>query len=609
MSLSSALTTAISGLAVNQKALSVISQNIANANTVGYTRKVVDQSSIVLDGNRGAGVKIDGVSRKVDEYLNRSVRSAQGSAAKADVVQDYMSRLQIYLGEPGQNNSVDSHINNFFSALQSLAETPERTSFQSQAIATGGQMAQDVSGLANAAQGLRYQADQDISNGITKFNETLKKLSVVNSAVAQANALGNGTAELLDKRDTLLTDISKFMDAQILVQPDGRAFIYTKNGQNLLNEQTYQLEYGALKGADDLTQNAQIQPINVRRVYDTGNLGPIVGTLSSASDESGVVDSSSIDGGTLKGLLEIRDTTMPKFLKQLDQLASTVRDSFNAIHNQGSGFPGATSYTAERAMLPDDYTGISGKVQFAVLNADGTPVASPYPNETNGLAPLTLDFDTLDAGYGNGRPTLQSIIDEFNNYYGSPSNKASLGNLNQIELASSSNNIPGVPPQFTFDFATQNISGTQAQFFVTDVTVKDDTGTDITNVTTTQPQFALDNSTTYATTLNSNVVSVGTAGPNNLKVGDWVYLPDPGTAVNGIPAVAMTGYFQVQSSSAGSFTINLSGSLAASTGTQGVGGLAGMPVYDKVESGDNTRTGANGKLTADFSANPGLVVL
>ncbi len=604
MSLTSALNTALSGLAVNQKALSVISQNIANANTVGYTRKVVDQSSIIIPGQGGSGVRIDGISRKVDDYLARAVRDSLGATAQAGVTKDYMGRLQIYLGEPGAANSLDSQIQSFFSAVQALAETPERTSYQSQAVSTANAMARDISGLASATQDLRFQADQDISNGLTAFNESIKKLSVLNSAIAQASALGTGTADLLDKRDTLLNDVCSFMDAQISLQPDGRAFVYTRSGANILNEQTYQMEYSPLKGPTDLTSGATINPINIRRMYDNGDKGPIVGTLTSASDKNGVIDSSQVDGGTLRGLLDIRDTNMTQFLTQLDQLASSVRDTFNALHNQGSGFPGASNYTAEREMLSDDYTGMSGKVQIALLNADGTPAGSPYANETGGMRPLTIDFSKLDGGQGDGKPTLQSIIDEINNYYGTPSNKVSLGNLNQIELASKSFNVPGVPPTFSFDFDLENISGTQSQFFVTDVTVKDDTGTDITNVTSTQPQFALDNANTYTTVAGSNVVTIGTPTAPSVKVGDWVNLPDPGGSVNGIAGVALTGYFQVQAVTPSGFTINTNSATAATGGIVSAGGLSAMPVYDKIESGDHSRTGENGILTANLGGNP-----
>ena len=69
MSLTLALNNALSGLRVNQQSLAVLAQNIANANTEGYTRKVVDQSSVVIDGV-GSGVRVDDISRKVDQFLS-----------------------------------------------------------------------------------------------------------------------------------------------------------------------------------------------------------------------------------------------------------------------------------------------------------------------------------------------------------------------------------------------------------------------------------------------------------------------------------------------------------------------------------------------------------
>ena len=73
MSLAITLSNALSGLVDGQSALQVTSNNVANANTVGYTRKTVDLESRLLDGI-GAGVQISGVNRAVDEFLVREVR-------------------------------------------------------------------------------------------------------------------------------------------------------------------------------------------------------------------------------------------------------------------------------------------------------------------------------------------------------------------------------------------------------------------------------------------------------------------------------------------------------------------------------------------------------
>ena len=602
MSLTLALQTALSGLAVNQKALSIISQNIANANTVGYTRKSLDTSSVVINNGIGAGVKIDNISRKVDDYLEKSIRSSTASSASAQTASDYLQRLQIYLGEPGASNSLDKQVSAFFDALQSLAETPESVSFSSQVVATGSQMANTISGLANNIQGLRYQADQDISTGITQFNETLKKLKVVNTAIAQAKTYGNPSSELLDKRDTLLGDVSSFMDAQVIYQPDGQAFVYTRNGSPLVSEELQQLDYTGARSVTDFNTDAKVNDITIRHVNQNGTLGEVTGKLVIGGTQ-GHVDSSKVSGGQLQALLNLRDTTLPGFTDSLDQLAGTIRDQFNAVHNAGSSYPGASNYTAERAMLPTDYTGFSGSIQIALLNADGTPHASLYSDETQAMRPLTLDLSKLDATYGDGKPTLQSVVDEINNYFGTPHSKVSLGNMNQIQMASLTNNIPDVPPNFSFDFGVENISGSSGKFYVTDVAVADDTGTDITNVTSTQPQIALDNANTYTTTANSNVVTITTAAAHGLKAGDTIYLGDPGAGpFNGLSGAQLSGYFTITNVTSSGFDISVQGS-ANATGAVGASGITAMPPYDTLQTGENRRTGDNGVINANLAGN------
>src|SRR5689334_6820765 len=113
MSLSGALGNALSGLRVNQQQLATLSQNISNANTQGYTRKIVDQASNLIDG-AGYGVKVQDISRKVDEYLNRAVQQHGGQYGQADIVAEFQARLQVLLGKPGSLDSFDATTSGFF---------------------------------------------------------------------------------------------------------------------------------------------------------------------------------------------------------------------------------------------------------------------------------------------------------------------------------------------------------------------------------------------------------------------------------------------------------------------------------------------------------------
>ena len=156
MSLSLALNNALSGININQQSLAVLSQNIANANTAGYSRKIINQSAVYLDG-RGAGVSIDEVSRRVDSFLLRSIRLQSASVGASGVRVDYAERTQLLLGSPGAQNSLPNYLSTFFNSLQSLAQTPENATLRSGATNSGVSLAREIRALAQSLQDTRLQ--------------------------------------------------------------------------------------------------------------------------------------------------------------------------------------------------------------------------------------------------------------------------------------------------------------------------------------------------------------------------------------------------------------------------------------------------------------------
>ena len=124
MSLAITLSNALSGLAVNQSALQVTSNNVANANTEGYARKTVAQVSRLLDGV-GSGVDIAGIERVVDEFLLREVRRETGTLGERDVRREFYGRLQTLFGTLGDNSSIGASITRFATAIETLATSPE----------------------------------------------------------------------------------------------------------------------------------------------------------------------------------------------------------------------------------------------------------------------------------------------------------------------------------------------------------------------------------------------------------------------------------------------------------------------------------------------------
>ena len=135
MSLTIALQNALSGLSTSQSALQVISNNVANVNTEGYSRKIAVPLSRTLEGT-GAGVELSDISRIVDERLLNDMRINLSSLGTARILDGFYNRIQDQFGTPASNSSISGTLTNLSTAMQALAATPESSTLQSQMITT-----------------------------------------------------------------------------------------------------------------------------------------------------------------------------------------------------------------------------------------------------------------------------------------------------------------------------------------------------------------------------------------------------------------------------------------------------------------------------------------
>lgn len=596
MSLSIALNNALSSLNVNKRALDTISQNIANANTKDYTRKDIDLASQYIDGV-GSGVSVSDISRKVDEYLRRSIQSQSANVGMSSAINDFSQRLQTLLGQPGSANSIDNYITSFFGGMQKLAESVDTGSLKLNAVSGGEQLANQLSQLAGDVYDLRFEADQSINAAVSSINNSLSRLYATNLALNDAYNGGNPQSGLLDQRDALLRDLGDKLDMNVFFTVSGEARLSTTSGQPILDGSLYQLSYTRMPSTEALVDGVPLSPITVSQVNAQGEpFGP-VGTLVTGGDSADVT--TVMVTGQIKGLLTLRDQTLPAILDQLDTLAAGLRDTFNAIHNQGVGYPGANSFTGTRLVNAGDLSQWSGQARIALLDKNGQPITGPYGGAP--LVPLTLDFAGMDAGEGAGKPDMQTIIDEINGYYNQPQNKTSLGVLSNIRLRSDSNTLPGSPGQFSFDFDLENLSGQNADFFVNSVQVLNSAGTDITSVTSTIPKITLNNTDTFVTTADSTDVTVNITSTQTLSDGDYVYIPASGLGtIGGLADSNYVGMFQVFNVTSTSFQIQLPVK-AATSETPDISNMIANPAYVNAETGEITRARENGTITASLS--------
>ena len=154
MSVIGAINNAISGIQAAQLGLSTASQNIANANTAGYSRQSMDQTARVIEGV-GSGVSVTEITRVVDRFLTREFRLQSSDFGEASVVNEFYLQMQNLFGAPGQDSSIAADLAKFDTAVEALSSAPDNASLRFDVVASGEALTRTVNKIANDVQALR----------------------------------------------------------------------------------------------------------------------------------------------------------------------------------------------------------------------------------------------------------------------------------------------------------------------------------------------------------------------------------------------------------------------------------------------------------------------
>src|ERR1700750_2260012 len=181
MSLSSALATAMAGLRANQAALGIVSSNIANANTPGYVTQNVNQIELAGGAGNGASVRINGVNRQLDQYIQAQLRTESSGGAYADQIASILSQLQTVYGAPGEAGTLETALSNLTGALQGLSASSGASSAQAAVLSAAPSLAQQLNASTSGIQTLRSNVEQDISVSVGQANVAMGQIAQLNS--------------------------------------------------------------------------------------------------------------------------------------------------------------------------------------------------------------------------------------------------------------------------------------------------------------------------------------------------------------------------------------------------------------------------------------------
>ncbi|NUB05279.1 flagellar hook-associated protein FlgK [Azospirillum sp. Vi22] len=348
MSLRVAGSIATSALRTNEVGMAVASANVANAGTEGYTRKTAKPTT--SDTAVGfTGVEVAGIGSTVDRYLLTSLVSAQSGLGLSRTVSDYLDRFQERLGATTSASSLGSVIDTLGETLATLATSPESGSAKAAAVDDLTAVAETLRSTAKAVQELRGEADHAIADTVTRINGTLDTLKDLNDRIQTGKALGQDTGDLEGQRNTALKSLAGDIDIRYQTDANGMVRVSTSSGTSLLDSAVHRLSYTP---ATTVGAGTSFNPITIDGKDVTG----------------------SVSSGTLGGLIQVRDTDLPAQQARLDELALTLKDRLNALHNQGTAFPPPNALTGTATVAGTDALNGNGTLRVAVTAADGTAV-------------------------------------------------------------------------------------------------------------------------------------------------------------------------------------------------------------------------------------------
>jgi flagellar hook-associated protein 1 FlgK len=300
---------------VQQKGVQVAGQNIANANTEGYSRQVVHMKALVPPAVPGVvtppgyGVAVSDITRVKSEFYGDQIMKALTSLNYWERLGQTLGGIEVIFQEP-EETGINVALNEFFNAWQELSVNPEsfaaRISLREQARTLTG-LVRDIYGRLDE---LKFDVEKELEATLKQVNTLAAEITDLNKKITYLQALGQKSNELLDERDLRLQELSKLLDIRVSQKADGSVEVLA-GGRILLHDDRYFPLEMHVSGA-----TGEIEVFN--------QLGAVL----------------SVQGGGIAGMLESYNRVFPQYQGALDDLVYTLVDKVNEMHRTGFGLDG-----------------------------------------------------------------------------------------------------------------------------------------------------------------------------------------------------------------------------------------------------------------------------
>ncbi len=310
----------VTALQAFQAAISVTSNNIANASTPGYDRERVNLTEGIPQSNGtvsiGSGVVVSGISRSYSQAAANQLNTSQSNLGQLTALQSYTTQIDNLFGTTigGLSTSLQS----FYGAFSDVANAPASTASRQALLGKAQSVANSFQNASSELNNLNTDVNARITSDVTQINSIASAITTLNKQIVVGTAQDGGQApnELIDQRDQLVSNLSQLVGISTTTDSNGALNVFIGNGQALV----LQGQTTALTTVPNQFNASQLE-------------------ISSAALNGNVI-SSSLTSGDLGGLLAARAQVINPALNQLGQVATALSQTVNSQQAQGLDLSG-----------------------------------------------------------------------------------------------------------------------------------------------------------------------------------------------------------------------------------------------------------------------------
>jgi flagellar hook-associated protein 1 FlgK len=337
----------VSALKAAQAGIATTTHNIANANTLGYSRQEVMQSAQTPQntgaGYFGQGANVTNVLRRYDQFLGVQALEAQTQSSNLTAQFDLAQQVSNLFGD--SNGGLTPALQDFFSSVNTVSNAPESIAARQTMIGSGQSLVNRLDTFDQRLSQIRESLNGRMTSSVTLINSYAKQIAALNENIVllQSKIAGQVPNDLMDQRDQLVNQLSQEIRVTTVAQPDGSVDVFIGNGQSLVVGN----QISSLQTVASVTD-----PTSLDVAYFNNGI-------------SARIQQSELQGGNLGGYLAFRQNILDPAVNTLGRIAIGLAETFNQQHQQGMDLQGALgtaffSSAAPRATAASTNLGTGG---------------------------------------------------------------------------------------------------------------------------------------------------------------------------------------------------------------------------------------------------------